>query len=240
MSYQNIYQARSALVAACNEMTQLGINQGTSGNISLRYHDIMLISPSGIPYEEMEPGDVVEMSMDGEWVASKGMVPSSEWRFHLDILRNKPEVNAVVHAHPTYCTTLAILHKPIPAIHYMIAVGGGNTIPCAPYATYGTEELTSAVKKWSGIGKVVPRCAASASQKTSPGLYCSLPRRWQTLSPGKPSTSVAASISTNCLPGSCPGHGQWVWAGDECFQNMTLRGQAIFPPHPELTVISSG
>jgi len=142
MPYQNIYQARSALVAACNEMTQLGINQGTSGNISLRYQDIMLISPSGVPYDEMSPGDIVEMTMEGEWTASGGMVPSSEWRFHLDILRNKPNVNAVVHAHPTYCTTLAILHKPIPAIHYMIAVGGGNSIPCAPYATYGTAELS--------------------------------------------------------------------------------------------------
>ncbi|QHA88054.1 L-fuculose-phosphate aldolase [Serratia rhizosphaerae] len=142
MKYQNIYQARSAVVDACNQMTKLGINQGTSGNISLRYDNIMLISPSGIPYENMEPGDIVEMTMDGEWHASKGMVPSSEWRFHLDILKNKPAVNAVVHAHPTYCTTLAILNKPIPAIHYMIAVGGKNDIPCAPYATYGTEELS--------------------------------------------------------------------------------------------------
>lgn len=123
-------------------MTKLGINQGTSGNISLRYEDIMLISPSGVPYEEMQPGDIVEMTMEGEWKASGGMVPSSEWRFHLDILRHKPNVNAVVHAHPTYCTTLAILYRPIPAIHYMIAVGGGNSIPCAPYATYGTEQLS--------------------------------------------------------------------------------------------------
>ncbi|HDS1765436.1 L-fuculose-phosphate aldolase [Pseudomonas alloputida] len=142
MEFENIWQAREAVVEACREMTALGINQGTSGNVSVRYGDVMLISPSGIPYDVMQPGDIVEMKMNGEWTASRGMEPSSEWRFHLDILRELKDVNAVVHAHPIYCTTLAILNKPIPPVHYMIAAAGGDSIPCVPYATYGTEELS--------------------------------------------------------------------------------------------------
>ncbi len=137
-------QHRRDIVAACRQMTALGINQGTSGNISVRVEGGLLVTPSGRAYDEMEPEDIVFMRWDGSWDATPGNVPSSEWRFHLDILRAKPEVNAVVHAHPTYCTILAILNRPIPAIHYMIAVGGGNDIPCAPYAQYGTSELSDA------------------------------------------------------------------------------------------------
>lgn len=137
-------QHRRDVVAACRQMTALGINQGTSGNISVRVEGGLLVTPSGRAYDEMEPEDIVFMRWDGSWDGTPGNVPSSEWRFHLDILRAKPEVNAVVHAHPTYCTILAILNRPIPAIHYMIAVGGGNDIPCAPYAQYGTSELSDA------------------------------------------------------------------------------------------------
>lgn len=124
------------------KMNTSGLNQGTSGNLSVRSGDGFLITPSGIPYEQLQPHDIVFMAMDGSH--EHPLAPSSEWRFHRDILRDKPEVNAVIHAHPTYCTTLAILGKEIPAIHYMIAAAGGNTIRCAHYETYGTEELSQA------------------------------------------------------------------------------------------------
>ncbi len=136
-------ELRRSVVEACREMATAGINQGTSGNISVRVADGMLLTPSGLPYDQMTPEDIVFMDWNGEWKASEGNVPSTEWRFHLDILRAKPEVSAVVHAHPTYCTILAILQRPIPAIHYMIAAAGGNDVPCAPYAQYGTAELSA-------------------------------------------------------------------------------------------------
>ncbi len=138
----NESDARAAVVAACREMNASGINQGTSGNIGLRFGDGLLITPSGMPYDEMVPDDVILMDASGEWRGRGDNQPSTEWRFHRDILRAKPEVGAVVHAHPLHCTILAIMGREIPALHYMIAVGGGPTIPCAPYATYGTEELS--------------------------------------------------------------------------------------------------
>lgn len=131
---------RQSIIDACLEMNRLGINQGTSGNISLREGDGMIITPTSMPYAKMRPDDLVEMNLNGA-VVGDGR-PSTEWRFHLDILRARPEVNAIVHAHPTYCTTLAIMEREIPAIHYMVAAAGGDTIRCAPYATFGTQELS--------------------------------------------------------------------------------------------------
>jgi L-fuculose-phosphate aldolase len=134
-------EKRQSVIDACLAMNALGINQGTSGNISLRDGDGLLITPTSMPYDAMKPEDIVEMHLDGG-VTGSGR-PSSEWRFHIDILRARPEVNAIVHAHPTYCTTLAIMERGIPPIHYMIAVAGGDTIRCAPYATFGTKELSA-------------------------------------------------------------------------------------------------
>ncbi len=122
-------------------MNALGINQGTSGNISLREGEGMLITPTSLPYDAMTAEDIIEMRLDGK-VVGNGR-PSTEWRFHLAIMRERPEVNAIVHAHPTYCTTLAIMERGIPPIHYMIAAAGGDSIRCAPYATFGTEELSA-------------------------------------------------------------------------------------------------
>jgi L-fuculose-phosphate aldolase len=137
------YELRRAIVETCRQMNQLGINQGTSGNVSARFGDVMLISPSATPYDRMRPEDVAAMPLVGEYGAWQGPKrPSTEWRFHLDILKNRPEVNAVVHAHPTYCTTLAITRREIPACHYMIAAFGGTNVRCAPYATFGTKELS--------------------------------------------------------------------------------------------------
>jgi len=131
---------REEIIAACRQMNSSGINQGTSGNISARWKDGLLITPSGVPYDELAAEDMVFMNFDGTYEGD--IVPSSEWRFHLDIIKSRKEVNAVVHAHPTYCTALAIKGIDIPAVHYMIAACGGPTVRCAPYATYGTEELS--------------------------------------------------------------------------------------------------
>jgi L-fuculose-phosphate aldolase len=131
---------RQSIIDACRGMNSLGINQGTSGNISLRHDDGLLITPTSVPYEAMQPEQIVFMNLDGSFDPAQR--PSSEWRFHLDILKARPEVNAVVHAHPPYSTILAIMGLEIPPVHYMIACAGGDTIRCAPYATFGTQELS--------------------------------------------------------------------------------------------------
>ncbi len=140
----NEKELRRALVEACRAMNALGINQGTSGNISVRHGGTMLISPSAVPYDTMAPEMVCAMPIEGEYGSWKGKLrPSTEWRFHLDIMRSRPDVGAVVHSHPTYCTTLAIARKEIPACHYMMAAFGGSNVRCAPYARYGTEALSN-------------------------------------------------------------------------------------------------
>jgi len=140
MSATSEREKRQSIIDACRSMNALGINQGTSGNISLRHDTGLLITPTSVPYETMQPEQIVFMDLDGSFDPAQR--PSSEWRFHLDILKARPEVNAVVHAHPTYSTILAIMGLEIPPIHYMIAVAGGDTIRCAPYATFGTQELS--------------------------------------------------------------------------------------------------
>lgn len=131
------------IIETCLEMTHLGLNQGTAGNISVRYKDGMLITPSGIPYERLTEDMIVFVDKNGKF--EKGKVPSSEWRFHMAVYQTRPDMNAVVHNHAIHCTAVSILNRPIPAIHYMIAAAGGNTIPCAPYATFGTSALSEHV-----------------------------------------------------------------------------------------------
>ena len=140
MLTRNDREKRQSIIDACLRMNALGINQGTSGNISLRHDLGMLITPTSVPYEEMRPEQIVFMDRDGGFAPEQK--PSSEWRFHLDILKARPDVNAVVHAHPPFATTLAIMGREIPPVHYMVAVAGGDTIRCAPYATFGTEALS--------------------------------------------------------------------------------------------------
>ncbi|MCB1883099.1 MAG: class II aldolase/adducin family protein [Geminicoccaceae bacterium] len=142
-------EKRGAIIESCLEMNRLGINQGTSGNISVRHGDGLLITPTSLPYDRLEPEDVVFLSPDG--TPEGRHRPSSEWHFHLDIMRERPDVNAIVHAHPTYCTILAIMGLEIPPIHYMVAVAGGSNVRCAPYAIFGSKELSqNAVKALEG------------------------------------------------------------------------------------------
>jgi L-fuculose-phosphate aldolase len=130
---------RREMVEICKRMNASGINQGTAGNLSVRIGTGFLITPSSLPYDTMTPDDLVEMDFDGTYV---GRRPSSEWRFHRDILQNRPDINVVLHCHSIYATTLACHHKTIPSFHYMTGVAGGTTIRCAEYATFGTQALS--------------------------------------------------------------------------------------------------
>jgi L-fuculose-phosphate aldolase len=134
---------RKSIIEACRSMNSLGINQGTSGNISARYEGRMLVTPTSVPYDELTPSDICSTPIAGDGTEWNGpLQPSSEWRFHLHILQGRPEVGAVVHTHSVYATVLSICNKPIPAVHYMVAAAGGPDIRVARYATFGTEELS--------------------------------------------------------------------------------------------------
>ena len=131
---------REALIATALGMNALGINRGKSGNVSVRVDDGFLVTPSAVRYDALSADDIVAMRMDGAHAA--GQRPSSEWRFHRDIFAARADVQAVVHTHSPFATTLACLDRGIPAFHYMIAVAGGDDIRCAPYATFGTQLLS--------------------------------------------------------------------------------------------------
>ncbi|MEM9578524.1 MAG: class II aldolase/adducin family protein [Pseudomonadota bacterium] len=137
---------RADVVAAYRELERQGMNKGASGNVSARLGAHMLITPSGIPSSEMEPAQVAKLRIEDKSGSYKGPCkPSSEWRFHRDILHARPDAGAIVHTHAPFSTILAILRKPIPAVHYMMAAFGATEIKVAPYATYGTPELSQAV-----------------------------------------------------------------------------------------------
>ena len=130
---------RKKMLKTCIEMESRGINQGTSGNISIRYKNGFLITPSSIPYNEMAPEDIVEMDWEGGFI---GKIPSSEWRFHRDILKSRNDINVVLHCHSINATSLSCHNRNIPAFHYIVGLAGGNNIRCAKYATFGTQELS--------------------------------------------------------------------------------------------------
>jgi len=131
---------RQQVIATALAMNAAGINRGKSGNVSARLDDGFLVTPSGLPYDQTTPADLVAMSHEGEVRGTR--VPSSEWRFHRDIYRARPDAHAIVHTHAPFATSLACLHRGIPAFHYMVAIAGGSDIRCAPYATFGTQELS--------------------------------------------------------------------------------------------------
>src|SRR6202142_426561 len=136
-------QLREAIIAKCRWMNATGLNQGTSGNISARYGKTMLISPSAIPYDSLTPDMIAAMPIDGEYGSWKGpLKPSTEWRFHLDIMRARRDVGGIVHTHATYSTVLAIARKEIPACHYMMEAFGGMNVRVADYARFGSRELS--------------------------------------------------------------------------------------------------
>ncbi len=139
-------QDRIILIAAARRMAERGLNPGTSGNLSLRVAQGMLITPSAIPYDELTPEMISLMKLDGAYGEYEGAFrPSSEWRFHWDIYVAKPEVGGIVHHHAPYTTALSMARREILACHYMIARFGGAPVRCAPYALFGTAELSARV-----------------------------------------------------------------------------------------------
>lgn len=139
------FAVRRKIVAGARQLNERGLTQGMSGNVSARFGDGMLITPSGMPYAEMQAGDMVAMSFDGTVrFAQRSRRPSTEWLMHAYIYTGAPEVAAIVHAHPPSATALSCLRRDIPAFHYMVAVAGGTVIRCSEYATFGTKELADA------------------------------------------------------------------------------------------------
>jgi L-fuculose-phosphate aldolase len=133
------FALRAQIIATALEMNACGLNRGKSGNVSARCGDGFLVTPSGVAYAAIRPQDIVAMTLEG--AAHGALLPSSEWRFHRDIYAARAEAQAVVHVHSPFATTLACLGRDIPAFHYMIGVAGGNSIRCAAYATFGTQQL---------------------------------------------------------------------------------------------------
>ena len=128
------------LLTTSRRLVELGLNRGASGNASVRDGDSMLITPSALPVAEMTADSMVRMDWQG--MVLQGGKPSSEWRFHRDILAARSEIGAVVHVHSIYATTIACLRRDVPAVHYMIAMAGGDTIRCTPYSVFGEQELS--------------------------------------------------------------------------------------------------
>jgi L-fuculose-phosphate aldolase len=139
-------ECRQAIVEAARAMNATGLNQGMSGNISVRCGETILITPTATPYDRMKAADIAAMPIAGESADAIGPLrPSSEWRFHRDLLRARPDIGATVHAHAPYCTALSVARRGIPPCHYMVAIFGGDDVRCAAYATFGTASLSEAV-----------------------------------------------------------------------------------------------
>jgi L-fuculose-phosphate aldolase len=136
---------RQQVIETCLAMNADGINQGTSGNVSVRTPEGFLITASGIPYAKMKPHHVVEMDLDGGYHGD--FLPSTEWRMHMDIFKARPEAQAIVHVHSIYATALAALRKEVPTFHYMIGVTGGVSLRVSDYAEFGTQALSDTMLK---------------------------------------------------------------------------------------------
>ncbi|MEA1932483.1 class II aldolase/adducin family protein [Halohasta litorea] len=137
-----LQEERTAVSDLGRQMLDQGLTTGTGGNISARNGDRVAISPSGMPYDEIDPEDVPIVDLNGNHLEGDRK-PSSEFRMHTDVIRERDDVGGVVHTHSPYASTFASLGEPIPASHYLIAFIG-NKIPVAPYETYGTAELAEA------------------------------------------------------------------------------------------------
>ncbi len=133
---------RESLLNNFKKLAELGLNKGTSGNASVRTDKGFLVTPSGMAVEQMSATSMVEVDMNGQAISAGK--PSSEWRFHRDIYQARPEIQAIVHTHSMFATSLSCLRQNIPPFHYMIAVAGGKDIRCAEYALFGTQELSDA------------------------------------------------------------------------------------------------
>ncbi len=144
--FMNSSKLRKQIIDTVIAFNTSGLSVGTSGNLSVRTVDGYLITPTGVPYQQLEQADIVTMDLQGN-VIEGDLQPSSEWHFHQDIYLSRKEVNAIVHVHSDYATAIACTRQDIPAFHYMVAMAGGDSIRCAEYATFGTDQLShNAVK----------------------------------------------------------------------------------------------
>jgi L-fuculose-phosphate aldolase len=134
---------RESVIHGCREITRRGLTYGTSGNVSVRRDEqSFFVTPTGMPCESLETADIPLVDLGGRWFGRRR--PSSEWRFHRDILKSRREIGAIVHTHSPKATALACTGRSIPAFHYMVAVAGGIDIRCASYHTFGSQELADA------------------------------------------------------------------------------------------------
>ena len=196
-------QLRRDIIRTALAMNSLGINRGTSGNVSARWKAGFLITPSGHRYEDTRPADIVFVNAAGK---PRGKwAPSSEWRFHHDIYRNRSDVGAVVHTHSSFATTLACLHKDVPAFHYMIAVAGGNSIRCAAYATFGTQKLSDNALKaladrkaclLANHGMIATGASLDKALSLANEVEALCEQYWRALQVGKPKILSAREMST--------------------------------------------
>lgn len=131
---------RLNVIDAKLQLARQGLNRGAAGNVSVRWRDGFLITPSGVAPEDLHPEDIAHVTLEGEISGRKK--PSSEWRMHRDIYVARPAANAVIHCHAPFCVALAVHQRSIPSYHYMVAAAGGKDIRCSPYATFGSQELS--------------------------------------------------------------------------------------------------
>lgn len=144
-AYQDTVALRQSIINVCLRMSETGLNPGTSGNVSVRVKTGLLVTPSGVPYEKMHVEMLRVIPAEGTPQLEGDFKPTTEWRFHQAVLAARPDLSAVVHAHPAHATAVAVQRRPIPACHYMVAAFGGNDVPLVDYSLFGSLALADAV-----------------------------------------------------------------------------------------------
>ena len=225
------------IVATARAMNAAGLNQGTSGNLSARWRGHILITPTGVPYDELTPEKIVRMAPDGSYAGR--WLPSSEWRFHAAILAGRPEIGAVLHAHSPHATTLACLGRGIPAFHYMVAVAGGADICCAGYATFGTEALAARVVAalegrraclMANHGMIALGETPKAALRLAVEVEALAGQYWRALQIGQPKLLSAAEMRR--VLQKFESYGQQSRAGGGRRRGASTRGLASAPGRP--------
>lgn len=149
-------EIRNQIVETVAWLEECGLNQGSSGNISVRDCDSILLTPAGAQRSNLTPGGIVRMDLDGAVLDGGNTVPSTEWRLHTELHRHRPEIGAVIHSHAHNCVALSCLRQSLPAFQYQIASFGGNEVPCSRYEPFGSDALADAVVE--AMGKTYLAC----------------------------------------------------------------------------------
>lgn len=195
--------ARREVLATALAMSRRGLSPGRSGNVSRRWADGMLITPSGMPYDSLVAADIVFVDGEGR-VPSGQRKPSSEWRFHLSAYGARPDRGGIVHTHSMHATVLACAGKPIPAFHYMVAIAGGVDIPIVPYATFGTDELARHVARglahrdaclMANHGQIALGAGCAQALELAAEVETLAEQYWKVLCLGKPIVLGAAEMA---------------------------------------------